>query len=96
MDSETGKELSSAPIAAEVDDLWFDAKRKRLYASCGDEVLVVLAQTDADHYEPHYKIKTPKVSKTSLFDPETGRVFLAVPRQEGKEGPQIQVYQAKP
>jgi DNA-binding beta-propeller fold protein YncE len=96
MDTESGKELSSAPIAGEVDDLWFDAKRKQLYASCGDEVLVVLAQKDADHYAPLFKIQTPKGSKTSLFDPESSRLFLAVPRQEGKPGPEIRVYQAKP
>jgi hypothetical protein len=96
MDTESGKELSSAPIAAEVDDLWFDAKRKQLYASCGDEVLVVLAQKDADHYTPLFKIQTPKGSKTSLFDPESGRLFLAVPRQPDKGGPEIRVYQAKP
>jgi DNA-binding beta-propeller fold protein YncE len=96
MDTETGKELSSADIAGEVDDLWFDAKRKQLYASCGDEVLVVLAQKDADHYTPLFRIQTPKGSKTSFFDPESGRLFLAVPRQEGKAGPEIRVYQAKP
>jgi hypothetical protein len=96
MDTETGAEMGSAPIAGDADDLFFDAKRKRLYASCGEGAVVVLRQVDADHCEPLEKIETPKGAKTSLFDADSGRYFLAVPRQAGKEGPEIRIYQAKP
>ena len=41
------------------------------------------------------KIATVKDAKTCLFVPETGRLYLAVPRQEGKEGPEIRIYQTK-
>jgi DNA-binding beta-propeller fold protein YncE len=95
MDSETGAEMGTAPIAGGADDLFYDAKTKRLYASCGDGAIVVLRQTDPDHCEVLEKIETPKGAKTSLLDPETGRYFLAVPRQPGKEGPEIRIYQAK-
>jgi DNA-binding beta-propeller fold protein YncE len=96
MDSESGAELGTAPIAGEADDLFFDAKRKRLYASCGEGVLVVLRVADADHCEVLEKIETAQGAKTSLLDPDTGRYFLAVPRQPGKEGPEIRIYQPKP
>jgi DNA-binding beta-propeller fold protein YncE len=95
MDTETGMEMGSAPIAGDADDLFFDAKRKRLYASCGEGAVVVLRQVDPDHCEALEKIETAKGAKTSLFDADSGRYFLAVPRQPGKEGPEIRIYQAK-
>ena len=95
MDSETGKELSNAAIPGGIDDLHFDAKRKRLYASCGDGFLAVLKVADADHVEVVDKIATAEGAKTCLFVPETGRLYLGVPRQQGKEGPEIRVFQAK-
>ncbi|HEV3255742.1 MAG TPA: hypothetical protein VG013_02565, partial [Gemmataceae bacterium] len=70
-------------------------KRKRLYGSCGEGFLVVLKQVDADHIEVVEKIPTVKGAKTCLYVPETGRLYLAVPRQEGTAGPAIRVYQAK-
>jgi DNA-binding beta-propeller fold protein YncE len=96
LDMETGKEVTGVAIPGGVDDLFLDAARKRLYASCGDGFVAVLKQVDADHVEVMEKIATAKGAKTSLYVPESGRLYLAVPRQEGKDGPEIWVYQAKP
>jgi DNA-binding beta-propeller fold protein YncE len=95
LDTETGKEVGSAPIPDGVDDLFFDAGRKKLYASCGDGFIAVLRVIDPDHIELAEKIPTVKGARTCLQVPETGKVYLAVPRQEGKDGPEIRVYQAK-
>ncbi len=95
MDAESGKEIAGAEIAGGVDDLWLDAGRKRLFASCGDGQLAVLKVADADHVELLEKVETPKGAKTCAYVPETGRLYLAVPRQEGKEGPEIRIYQVK-
>jgi DNA-binding beta-propeller fold protein YncE len=95
MDAETGKEISKATIPGGIDDLHLDAKRKLLYASCGDGFLAVLKVTDADHVEAVEKIATADGAKTSLYVPETSRLYLAVPRQAGKDGPEIRVYQMK-
>jgi DNA-binding beta-propeller fold protein YncE len=96
VDTETGKEVGSVPIPGDVDDLFLDAGRKRLYASCGEGFLAVLKVTDADHVEAVEKIPTAKGAKTCLYVPETGKLYLAVPRQEGKDGPEVRVYQVKP
>ena len=96
MDTETGKEVATVPIPGDVDDLFYDAKTKRLYASCGEGFLVVIEQQDADQYKVLEKMDTVKGARTSLYVPETKRLYLAVPRQEGKEGPEVRVYQAKP
>ena len=96
MDTETGKEIDSVSIPGGIDDLFLDTKSKRLYASCGEGFLVVLKQVSADKIEVVEKVATVKDARTCLFIPETGRLYLAVPRQEGKEGPEIRIYQAKP
>lgn len=95
MDSETGKEITSVPITGDTDDLHFDAKRKRLYASCGAGELVIIRQVDADHYQPLTKIPTAKGARTCLWSPDADSLYLAVPRQTGKEGPEIWVYKVK-
>jgi DNA-binding beta-propeller fold protein YncE len=95
IDSENGKEITGVDIPGEIDDLFFDAKTKRLYASCGDGAIAVLRQVDPDKYETVETIKTVKGARTSYLDAAGGRLFLAVPRQTGKEGPEVWVYQVK-
>jgi DNA-binding beta-propeller fold protein YncE len=94
MDSESGKPITTIAIPPDIDDLFYDAKHKRLYASCGAGFLTVLRQKDADNYDILEKIPTTKLARTCLFDPTVDRLYLGLPRPEGKEGPQIQVYQA--
>jgi DNA-binding beta-propeller fold protein YncE len=96
MDTETGKEITSIDIPADTDDVSFDAKRKRIYASCGEGFIAVIKQNDADNYELVEKFPTVKDARTSYLDRETGRIYLGVPRQEGKAGPEIRVYEPKP
>jgi DNA-binding beta-propeller fold protein YncE len=96
MDSESGKEVASVPLPEDIDDLFYDAKNKRLYASCGAGVLAVVRQRDADRYEVVEKIPTVKLARTCFFDPAGGLLYLFVPRQEGQEGPTIRVYRPRP
>jgi DNA-binding beta-propeller fold protein YncE len=95
LDTESGKEVGEAAIPGDVDDLFLDGTRKRLYASCGEGFLAVLKVADADHIEVVEKIPTAKGARTCLYVPEKGRLYLGVPRQEGKDGPEIRVYQVK-
>ncbi len=96
LDTETGKEVATVAIPGDVDDVFLDAKRKRLFASCGEGFVAVVEQQDADHYRVLEKMPTAKGAKTCFYVAETGRLYLAVPRQEGKDGPEVRVYQAKP
>jgi DNA-binding beta-propeller fold protein YncE len=95
VDSESGKEVAATEIPGGVDDVSFDAKRKLVYASCGEGYLAVIKQQDPDTYAVAAKLETAKDAKTSYFDADTGRLFVAVPRQEGKAGPEIRIYQAR-
>jgi DNA-binding beta-propeller fold protein YncE len=96
LDARTLKELWTAEIPADTDDLFFDARRKRLYASCGEGFLAVLEGKDGGRFEVVERLPTTKLARTCFFDPESGRLFLGVPRQPGKPGPEIRVYQARP
>ena len=96
LDLDSGKQLTSVAIPEGIDDMFFDAKARRIYASCGSGYVAVVRQIDADHYELAAKVETIKGAKTSYYDAATARLYLAVPRQEGKEGPEIWVYQANP
>jgi DNA-binding beta-propeller fold protein YncE len=96
VDSETGHEVTSVAIPKDIDDLFYDKKNKRLYASCGAGFLAVIQQRDADHYEKVETIPTAKLARTCFFDPAGERLYLIVPRQEGEEGPTIRVYRPRP
>jgi len=49
VDTETGAVVASLPCVLGVDDLWFDAARKRIYAP-GSGAIDVFQQIDSDHY----------------------------------------------
>jgi DNA-binding beta-propeller fold protein YncE len=95
MDSESGTEVTGIEIPADTDDVSFDPQRKRIYASCGEGFIAVIKQADADHYELVEKIATVKDARTSYLDKETGKLYLGVPRQPGKAGPEIRVYEPR-
>jgi DNA-binding beta-propeller fold protein YncE len=96
LDSDSGKEVAKVTIPGDTDDVFFDDKRHRLYASCGEGYLAVVQQVDADHYEPLEKIATAKLARTCFFNPGADRLYLVVPRLEGQKGPEVRVYEARP
>ncbi len=86
-DTDNGKIVTSVPIAAFNDDMWFDVARKRIYLS-GSETTTVLAQKDADHYELITDVPTGYRAKTSLYVPQLNRFYAAV---SGKGKPDAQL-----
>jgi hypothetical protein len=96
LDMDTGKEVAGIPIPGDTDDVFYDARHKRLYASCGEGSLAVIRQVDADHYETQATLPTVKLARTCLFDPDGARLYLVVPRHTGADGPQVWVYEVEP
>jgi DNA-binding beta-propeller fold protein YncE len=99
MDSDTGKIVASVPIPGDVDDVSFDERRRRIYASCGDGAIAVIGQVDADRYEPLATVPTVKGARTSIFNAKDGKLYLAVPRRAERperENPEVWVYRAQP
>jgi hypothetical protein len=94
LDTETGKRIAEVAAAADCDDLFFDATRRRIYMSCGEGFLFVFEQADADHYRIIAKVRTSPGSRTSLFTAEDSSFYLAMPSQDSLAA-QILVFTAE-
>jgi hypothetical protein len=89
---DTGVVVAEADTCGDVDDLFFDAKRQRVYISCGQGFIDVLDARDPG-FARLARIATVPGARTSLFVPDADRLFLAV-RAQGGQGAAIWVYRA--
>src|SRR5215831_13766985 len=78
-DTENGHRIATLPIGGDADDLFFDAKNKRVYAICGQGVVDVVQQRDGDHYETAIQVATAPGARTGLFVPSRNALYVAVP-----------------
>jgi hypothetical protein len=76
-DTRSGTLLARLPACGDADDVFVDAKRQRVYLSCGAGFLDVIQQRD-DTYEELARIPTIPGARTALFVPERDRLYLAV------------------
>lgn len=74
-DERDGSIVRMADTCGDADDLFVDAKRHRVYVSCGAAMIDIF---DAQTYERLSRIPTVSGARTSLFVPELDRLFLAV------------------
>lgn len=91
LDTKSGSVITELEIAADVDDVFLDAKRKRLYASCGAGFLHVVEQADANHYATVSRLPTAPGARTCRFEENPGLLFLAVP-QRASEPAEIRIF----
>jgi sterol desaturase/sphingolipid hydroxylase (fatty acid hydroxylase superfamily) len=94
-DPATGRSVATLEIDGDADDLFYDAVRRRLYAICGEGSVVVLAQTDPDHYQAVARVPTAAGARTGLYVPELSRLYVAVPHRAGPHA-EIRVFEAGP
>lgn len=94
LDTDTGKVVTEMDCAGDTDDVFYDAKNKRIYVSGGAGFVSVFAQLDADKYQPVAKIPTAAGARTSLFVPALGRLYLAVPHR-GNQAAEVRVYETQ-
>ena len=92
MDTGSGRPAADMEISGDTDDLFFDAKRQRLYVSCGEGFLDVIQRRAADRCERIARLPTRSGARTCFYSAELDRLFLAVP-QRGGEDAEIRVYQ---
>ncbi|MGY3510636.1 hypothetical protein [Bradyrhizobium lupini] len=82
--STDGKPIAIADTCGDVDDLFVDAKRERVYLSCGAGYVDVF-EVDGSVYRRIARPPTATGARTSLFVPELDRLFVAV--RAGPAGP---------
>ncbi len=78
-----GKRMATAETCGDADDLFIDAKRARVYVSCGAGFLDVLEPKEAT-YRRIARIPTVSGARTSLFVPEMDRLLVAVRASSGE------------
>jgi hypothetical protein len=84
-DATAGKESGSFDIIGDTDDLFYDTARKRLYVSGGEGYLDVFQDEGASRFARIAHITTAAGARTSLFVPEQGRLYLAVPHRSNQQ-----------
>ncbi len=89
-----GSFIASVPTCGDVDDLFLDSSRDRIYVSCGEGFVDVLA-ADGNSYRQVSHIATAPGARTSLFVPELDRFLLAVPAK-GEAGAAIWIFRPSP
>jgi DNA-binding beta-propeller fold protein YncE len=94
-DTDTGKVIANLPIDGDTDDVYYDAARKRIYASCGAGAVDVIEQVDRSHYRRIASLMTAAGARTSLFVPELSRLYVAAPQRDG-HGAEIMIFAAEP
>lgn len=95
LDSASGKEITSLPIAKGIDDLIFDPATKRIYAEANTGAVDVFEETDADHYQSLGTTAIGAPAKPGLLVPELERYFVAVPPHGDKTDAEILVYKVE-
>ena len=71
-----GAPVATVDLCADADDMFVDAKRERVYVSCGDGYLDVF-DTRVNAYRRINHIATISGARTSLFVPELDVLFIA-------------------
>jgi DNA-binding beta-propeller fold protein YncE len=95
LNTKTGAVAANIETCGDADDVFFDAKRARIYVSCGAGEIAVF-QRDGGTYRPLASIPTASGARTSLFVPELDRLFLAVHAGLLGSDASIQVFRPTP
>jgi len=89
-----GESVASVELCGDADDLFVDAKRGRVYVSCGEGFLDVFNARDRD-YRRLSRVPTVRGARTSYYVPSMDRLFLAV-RAASLEPAAVWVYRPMP
>jgi len=94
LDMDSGKIVATLPTAGDMDDMFFDADRKRIYVAGGEGYLSVVQQVDADHYTDMGKFPTALGTRTGAWYVKRDRLYLAAP-PSGVLGARLLVFEAQ-
>jgi hypothetical protein len=82
---DTGEHVGTLPLCRDVDDLFVDAARGNVYAVCGEgQIMAFARQANAAEYSIIGTTPTAPGTRTGLFVPSLGRLYVAVPAQDGE------------
>ena len=91
LNTDSGDVVTKIDISGDPDDVFYDAKRHRIYAICGAGKIDVVEQIDPKTYKTLTKVDTAEGARTGLFVPERDTLFVAVPHR-GSQRAEIRCY----
>lgn len=94
LSTEEGNEMGNTDISGDTDDLFYDAKRDRVYVSCGQGFIDVISVSTNGLPKRIEKVPTRSGARTSLFSAELDRLFVAVPNQ-GREVAELRMFEPR-
>ena len=94
-DTASGQMIAAVPSVQDMDDLYYDADRKRVYMPGGEGFIDVFQMIDPDHYRLLAKIPTAIGAKTAGYYGKQAkgfdRFYLAVPARGGQSA-EVRIY----
>jgi YVTN family beta-propeller protein len=94
LSSQDGNIAAKLETCGDADDVFVDAKRRRVYVSCGEGVVDVLEQREAG-YGRLARVPAVSGARTSLFVAELDRLYVAV-RAQSNEPAAVWVFRPAP
>jgi DNA-binding beta-propeller fold protein YncE len=88
--ADDGAVVGVQQTCGDADDVFHDARRDRLYVTCGDGVVEILQATGGG-FERVARVPTVSGARTGLFVPELDRLYVAV-RARGGEPAAVWVF----
>jgi DNA-binding beta-propeller fold protein YncE len=83
LDMATGKIVANLNAAGDMDDLFYDAARSRIYVAGGEGYVSVFQQKDPDHYESMGRFASSIGCRTGTWYVSRDRLYLAAPPHRG-------------
>jgi glutamine cyclotransferase len=92
LNTDSGDVVAKIDISGDCDDLFYDAKRHRVYAICGAGKINVIDQIDPNTYRVSTTIPTADGARSGIFVSELDVLFVAVPHR-GSQQAEVRCYQ---
>ncbi|HXA37367.1 MAG TPA: YncE family protein [Phenylobacterium sp.] len=80
---DTGAVVASLPSTGDMDDIFYDGDRQRIYVAGGEGFVSVFQQIDADHYKDMGKFASALGARTGVWYVSRDRLYLAAPPAGG-------------
>jgi glutamine cyclotransferase len=94
LNTDSGDVVSKIEISGDVDELFYDAKRRRIYAVCGAGKIDIIEQSEPNRYKIAASVQTAEGARTGMFAPDRDTLFVAVPRRASQNA-EIRIYQVE-
>lgn len=91
LNADSGNIVAKLEIPSDCDDIFYDLKRRRIYAVCGAGKLDIIEQADASNFRPLMTLDTAPGARTGLFESAEDSLFVAVPHR-GNQQAEIRRY----